>query len=154
MARMAALISQRGAKAAELEKLDAEIRAVAAQLAGVVEAHPETANDAAHPVGENGSNGTNGYAVPSVATPTPAPAPRDNARWRLAPRKMQLLKILEEKPEASLATMAIRMYGNEGRAARVNVSTYCTDLKAEQYIEPGERPGTFHLTDKGRAMCQ
>ena len=161
MAQMSALIAQRSAKAAEVEKaaaeleaLDAEIRATAAQLAGVPEAHPATANGAthAHTVGSNGSNGTNGYAVPIVEAAAPTPAPRE--RGQLAPRKMELLALLRDKPEAGLAHLAIRMYGNEGRAARTNVIEFCEDLTANGYVEPGSRPDTFRLTEKGRAMCQ
>lgn len=159
MARMSALIAQRSAKAAEVEKaaaelagLDAEIRVEAAKLAVGVYTPPETANGDAHPVAENGSNGSNGYAVPSVATPAPQPAPR--VRGQLAPRKMELLGLLRDKPEVGLAHLAIRMYGNEGRSARVNVTEFCTDLMAHKYIEPGSHPDTFRLTEKGRAMCQ
>ena len=153
MARMAALIAQRSAKAAELEKLDAEIRAEAAKLAGVPEAHPETANGAAHTVGDNGSNGTNGHGVPMMGPFTSAVTPTSDPRPRLAPRKMELLALLRDKPEVSLANLGIRMYGNDGRHSRVNVSTYTTELKAEGYIDTGSRPGTFRLTEKGRAMC-
>lgn len=147
MAHMAALIAQRSAKLVELEKLDAEIRVTAAKLAGVPEAHPETANGTSNKVVETGSNGANSHPVFPVLL-------SEGERPRLAPRKMQILRILQEKPEASLATMAIRVYGNEGRASRVNVSTYTTDLKAEGYIEPGSRPGTFRLTEKGVLAIQ
>lgn len=158
---MSALIAQRSAKAAEVEKaaaelesLDAEIRATAAQLAGVPEVPTATANGATHThtVGSKGSNGTNGYAVPSVETPAPAPAPRE--RGQLAAPKMKLLGLLRDKPEVGLASLAIRMYGNEGRAARTNVVEFCEDLTANGYVEPGSRPDTFRLTEKGRAMCQ
>jgi len=159
---MSALIAQRSAKAAEVEKaaaelasLDAEIRVEAAKLAGVPEAHPETANGVVHTVGPNGSNGASGYAVPSVAEIAPTSAPQvATVRGQLAPRKVDLLKLLLEKPEASLAHLAIRLYGNEGRTSRANVSEYCADLEARGYVQPGSRPETFRLTDKGRAMCQ
>ena len=151
---MAALSAQRSAKLAELEELDAEIRATAAQIAGVPEVHPESANGATHThtVGANGSNGANGHAVPIVVPPAPARVPRE--RGQLTARKMELLRLLRDKPEAGLAHLAIRLYGNEGRAARVNVTEFCTDLEAHGYIEPGSRPDTFRLTEKGRAMCQ
>lgn len=161
MARMSALIAQRSAKAAEverataeLEQLDTEIRATAARLAVGVYVSPETANGATHEhtVGSDGSSGTNGYAVPSVETPAPPPTPRE--RGQLASRKMQLLSHLRDKPEVGLANLAIRMYGNEGRSARVNVTEYCADLEAHGYITSGSRPDTFCLTEKGRAMCQ
>lgn len=138
---------------AELEQFDAEIRATAAELAGAPEVRPATANGAAHAhatVGSNGSNGANGYAVPSVETPAPPPAPRE--RGQLAAPKMKLLGLLRDRPEAGLAHLAIRMYGNEGRAARGNVIEFCEDLQANGYIEPGSRPDAFRLTDKGRAM--
>ena len=158
---MEALIAQRKtavakveAEQASVDRLDAEIRAVAAQLAGGADARPETANDA-HMVGRNGSNGANGYMVPNVAALAPAPASPDaGGRARLAPRKMELLRLLREKPDASLAAIAIRLYGNEGRTSRSNVTAYCMELKAEQYIDLGSRPDSFCLTDKGRAMCQ
>jgi hypothetical protein len=163
MARMAALFARRGTTAAEVEKkvaeldaIDAEIRVEAAKLAGVPEAHPETANGVAHAhtMGSNGSSVTNGCEVATTLTPTPAAAPRAVAvRGQLAPRKMELLGFLRDKPEVGLANLAIRMYGNEGRSARVNVSTYTTELKADGYIDSGSRPGTFCLTEKGRAMC-
>jgi hypothetical protein len=161
MERMSALLAQRGPKAAEVDKavaelaaLDAEIRATAAQLAGVADIHPETANGAAHPVGENGSNGTNGHGVPMMGPFTSAVTPPSNPRPQLAQRKMELLGLLRDKPEVGLAHLAIRMYGNEGRSARVNVTEYCADLEAHGYIKSGSRPDTFCLTEKGRAMCQ
>lgn len=160
MARMSALIAQRNTKAAEVEKaaaelasLDAEIRATAARLAVGVYMPTETANGDVHPVGENGSNGTNGHGVPMAGPFTSAVTPPSNPRPQLAQRKMELLGLLRSKPEVSLAQLAIRMYGNEGRSARVNVTEYCADLEAHGYIKSGSRPDTFCLTEKGRAMC-
>lgn len=155
---MEALIAQRKVAAAEaraaeekVESLDAEIRAVAAQLAG----NNGASQAGSHNVGINGTNGASGHVAPSAAQLTPAASTAREAseRERLAPRKAQLLKLLLTRPEADLAFLAIRMYGNEGRSARVNVSSYFTDLKAEGYVEPGSRPGTFVLTAKGLAVA-
>jgi hypothetical protein len=155
---MEALIAQRKmavakveAEQASVDRLDAEIRIVAAQLAGGADARHEIDHDT-HMVGRNGSNGANGYVVPNEVPL--APAPTSPERARLAPRKLELLRLLLKKPETSLTALAIRIYGNEGRASRSNVTAYCEELRAEQYIEPGSRPDTFRLTEKGRAMCQ
>jgi hypothetical protein len=164
MARMEALIAQRKTAAYEAEaatakvaSLDAEIRAVAAQLAGTAppdDPQPQPVSNA-HTRHRNVTNGTNGHPVVNAATLTEPPAARDaGEREHLAPRKLELLKLVSDRRggEADLGFLAIRMYGNEGRSARVNVSTYCTDLKAEGYVEPGSRPGTWRLTPKGQAV--
>jgi hypothetical protein len=160
MARMEALIAQRKMAVSEAEaavakvaSLDAEIRAVAAQLAGApLDAARYQFPSGSHTEHRNGTNGASGSVVPSAALRTLATEVVE--RERLAPRKLELLKLVSDRREgeADLGFLAIRMYGNEGRSARVNVSTYCTDLKAEGYVEPGSRPGTWRLTPKGQAV--
>ena len=66
---------------------------------------------------------------------------------------MQLLSRLLEKPEASLTQLAIRLYGNEGRTSRTNISEFCADLEAHGYVQPGSRPETFRLTEKGTLLA-
>ena len=89
-------------------------------------------------------------------SPGRSPGVAPGERERLAPKKLELLKLVRSKPEAeaALSFLAVKMYGNEGRQSRVNVSAYCTGLKAEGYVEPGSRPGTFRLTDKGKLATQ
>ena len=169
MARMQALIGQRGDAAAEVERLDAEIRLVAQQLAGgelwdedwlvgdapTVGRRESTAPPADEVVACASPADEVVACAPPLPIPPPAPPPvssgprRPAKDTRLARRKVDLLKILQAKPDGDVEYFATKMYGNDGRTARVNVSSYFSDLKADGYVEPGERLGSFRLLEKG-----
>jgi type IV secretory pathway VirB10-like protein len=176
VALMQALIVQRSTAASEQDKaakevarLTDEIRAVAKQIAdtGAKAAMENTAPEAASPTRSearhsvspvlptaeeaNGAGHTPpGHPEPVVTSPPslpPTPQARTANDKRLAPKKLRLLKLLRNKPEGTVEYFATKLYGDDNRHARVNVSVYFSDLKKEGYV--GGAPGSFNLLEKG-----
>ncbi len=156
--RMQSLLAQRGRASAEVDRIDAEIRSVAALIAGTGALGARIASTEKHPpiatvtVGAGRQNGV-GHSPP--AAPLPLTPPRPPNDTRLAPKKLDLLKRLRANPEGDVQFFSREMYGNSGRQSRVNVSSYFSDLRAEGYVETGDGGhGTFRLTEKGVLATQ
>ena len=171
-ALIGSLVAQRDAAAAEglrwqaeVGRLEAEIGSAAAQIVETTRGRT-TVSAGAHAsrgAGQGETNGAGGHSAlghpqPDVAmsmSPPPAPSHAPTATdTRPAPRKLDLLRMLRAKPDGDISFFALRMYRNDGRRSRVNVSSYFSDLKAEGYVASGEIPGTFRLLEKGLLATQ
>jgi hypothetical protein len=89
----------------------------------------------------------------------PAEAPRMNGGHlvhppdRLAPKKLELLKLLLANQNGAIPYFAHRMYGEDTRQTRVNVSSYFSELKTSGHVEAGATAGSFKVTPKGVAAA-
>jgi hypothetical protein len=154
MERLKALHAQRKRAVAEVDRLDGEIRSVALSIAEEVAADIEAA--ASRTAAPRKANGT-GHVAPAhlpVALAQVKPPAAVSTEGRLAPRKLELLGLLRAHPDGTTEWFARKMYGNSSRHARVNVSSYFSDLKSENYVEAGASSGTFVLTAKGLSVTE